>query len=289
MNDAHTSVYPFDVSQLEGGAITADMQHRNVELTSAAQDNANTAAAAAGGSSPAGGGRNMQPGRIMAEMSQDLHPIQEVVRDVAAATGGRTIRRTGELAAALSGIAEDGRAIYQLSFAPQGPADDQYHAITLKLAGRRGLTLRYRTGYVFAKEPATLKERFQAAVWRPLDVSEIGVKVDVAPSGASAAVKVNITATDLEMQQQAGRWMDRLDIFFIQRDDAGLHARLDGQTLGLRLKPATYQNLLPQGVPFERAVELQPGMATLRVLVVDENSGRMGSVTIPSAAMRTSP
>jgi hypothetical protein len=37
----------------------------------------------------------------------------------------------------------------------------------------------------------------------------------------------------LDLQQQAGRWMDKLDIFFIQRDDAGLHARVEGQTLGL--------------------------------------------------------
>ncbi len=288
MNDAHTSVYPFDVSQLEGGAITADIQHRNVELTPAAQDNAATAASA-GGPAAAGGGRNMQPGRITAQMSQDLHPIQGVVRDVAAATGGRTIRRTGDLAAALSGIAEDGRAIYQLSFSPQGEADGQYHAITVKLTGRRGLTLRYRTGYLFAKEPVTLKDRFQAAVWRPLDVSEIAISADVTPSGTGTAVKVKIAATDLQMVQGAGRWMDALDIFFIQRDDAGLHAHVEGQTLGLRLKPATYQNLLPQGVPFEHAVAMKPGMASLRVLVVDENSGRMGSVTIPSAVMRAAP
>jgi hypothetical protein len=59
--------------------------------------------------------------------------------------------------------------------------------------------------------------------------------------------------------------------------------------LGLRLKPATYQNLLPQGIPFEHAVELQSGMGSLRVLVVDENSGRMGSVTLPSSVMRAGP
>jgi len=52
------------------------------------------------------------------------------------------------------------------------------------------------------------------------------------------------------MEQQAGRWMDKLDIFFIQRDDAGLHARVEGQTLGLRLKSQTYQRLLTTGVPF---------------------------------------
>ena len=260
MNDAHTAVYPFDVSQLEGAAITADMQHRNVELTQASADNAATAASA-GGPGQAAGGRNMQPGRITAEMSQDLHPIQGTIRDVAAATGGRTIRRTGELASALSGIVEDGRAIYQVSFSPPGPADDQYHAITLKLAGRRGITLRYRTGYLFAKEPQSLKDRFRAAIWRPVDTSEIGVSADVAPVGTVAQLKLNIAAADLEMQEQSGRWMDKLDMFFIQRDDAGLHAQVEGQTLGLRLKSSTYQNVLSKGIPFERTLEVRPGTA----------------------------
>jgi VWFA-related protein len=288
MNDAHAAVYPLDVSQLEGGAIGADIQHRNVELTQAAADNA-AAAAAAGGPAQSSGAHNMQPGRITAEMSQDLHPIQGPIREVAAATGGRTIWRSGDLAAALHGIVEDGHATYQLSFSPQGQADDQYHTIVVKLTGRRGLSLRYRTGYLFQKEPATLKDRFQQAMWRPLDVSEIAVSADVEPSGGGASVRVNIAAGDLEMEQLGGRWTDKLDIFFIQRDDAGLHAHLEGQTLGLKLKSSTYQNILPKGVPFERAVELRPGMASLRVLVVDENSGRMGSVTIPSLAMRVNP
>jgi hypothetical protein len=142
---------------------------------------------------------------------------------------------------------------------------------------------------VFAREPQTLKDRFQAAIWRPVESSEIGVTAEVAPVGAVAQLKVNIAAADLGMQEQAGRWMDKLDIFFIQRDDAGLHAHVEGQTLGLRLKSSTYQNVLSKGVPFERTVELRPGMTSVRVLVMDENSARMGSITIPSAALRAKP
>jgi hypothetical protein len=100
-----------------------------------------------------------------------------------------------------------------------------------------------------------------------------------------ANVKLNIAAADLGVEQRGGRWMDKLDIFFIQRDDAGIHAQVEGQTLGLRLKSSTYQNLLPNGVPFEHFVRLRPGTASLRVVVVDENSGRMGSVTIPAASL----
>jgi hypothetical protein len=219
-------------------------------------------------------------------MQQDMHPIQGPIRMVADATGGRIIRRAGDLSAALNGVVEDGHATYMVSFAPQGPADDQYHALQVKLAGQhKGLTLRYRTGYLYVKEPASLKDRFQQAVWRPLDVSEIAVTADCLPDVPGTKIKLNVAASDLGLEQRAGFWMDKLDLFFIQRDDAGLRAQVEGQTLGLRLKPATYQSLLAAGVPFEHSLELKKGMGSVRVLVVDENSGRMGSVTIPAPAL----
>jgi hypothetical protein len=209
---------------------------------------------------------------------------------VADATGGRIIRRAGDLAAALTGVVEDGHATYLVSFSPQGPADDQYHNITVKLAGKHNVqTLRYRTGYLYSKEPVSLRDRFQQAVWRPQDVSEIAVSADTTPKSPGADVKLDIVAADLGLQQRGGLWMDKLDIFMIQRDDAGIKAQVEGQTLGLRLKPATYQNLLSSGVPFECVVQMHPGMASLRVLVVDENSGRMGSVTIPGPALAATP
>jgi VWFA-related protein len=283
MNDAHVAVYPFDVSQLETAAITADMQHRNVELTQAAMDTATVPGS--GGAVP----RNSAPGRITAEMDQDLHPIQGPIRQVADATGGRTIRRSGDLANQLNQIVAEGHTTYMIGFHPDVPADDKYHILMVKLTGKHGLTLRYRTGYMYAKEPSSLRERFQQAVWRPTDANEVAVTAGVDAMKPGAYLKINIAASDLGLEQRGGRWMDKLDIFFIQRDDAGIHAQVDGQTLGLRLRSATYQNLLPTGVPFEHLVRLKPGTASLRVLVVDENSGRMGSVTIPGSALSPSP
>lgn len=279
MNDAHVAVYPFDVSQLEVQTVSADIQHRNVELTPAVAEMATM-----GGSS--GPARNMTDGRITAEMHQDMHPIQPSIRQVADATGGRAIRRAGDLAAELSGIVEDGHAAVRVSFSPQGPADGQYHNLTVKLTGKqRGLTVRYRTGYLYTKEAGTLKERFQQAVWLPVDANQVAVTAKIVSMDAGADVKIEIAAGDLGLAESAGRWMDKLDIFFIQRDDAGLRAQIEGQTLGLRLKSSTYQNLLSSGVPYERFVQMKPATASLRVLVVDENTGRIGSVTIPTSAL----
>jgi VWFA-related protein len=288
MNEAHAAIYPVDASGLEGGGVTADLQHSSIELEQAAADNAATAASAgaAGGSgSVARGNRDTGTGRLSAQLSQDAHAIQGVIRNVASATGGQVVGRTSDLAAALATISVDGRATYELTFAPQGSADDRYHALTLKVAGRKGVTLRYRTGYLFAGEPTTLKDRFRDALWRPADSSDIGITASVEPAAAEGQLRLKIAASDLALRQQDGRWMDKLDIFLVQRDDAGVRAQLDGQTLGLRLLQSTYQKALGDGIPFERSVEMRPGMASVRVLVVDENSGRIGSVTVPATAL----
>jgi len=275
MNDAHVAVYPFDVSQLETAAIAAETQHRNVML-----DPTNPGA----GSMPS----NSTGGRIKAEMLQDIHPIQWPVRQVAEATGGRTIRRSGDLAAALSEIVEDGRGSYLLSFSPDQAADGQYHSITVKVGGKQhDLTLHYRNGYLYTKEPATLKDRFQQAVWQPMDANELTLTAKVLRMESGANIKINIATAGLNMEQLSERWVDTLDVFFIQRDDAGVHAQVEGQTLGLRLKPSTYDRLMSTGIPYEHAVQSKPDMASLRILVVDSNSGRMGSVTIPASAFST--
>jgi hypothetical protein len=80
--------------------------------------------------------------------------------------------------------------------------------------------------------------------------------------------------------------MDKLDVFLVLRDDEGSHARITGQTLRLVLKPATHERLLREGIPFDQFVEKVQGSGSVRIIVVDENSGRMGSVTLPALALQ---
>jgi VWFA-related protein len=274
MNDAHVSVYPFDASQLETQAIDPSLKNRNIQL----------APGALGPPPPQGGGA--QAGRITAEMIQDLHPIQAPIQEMARATGGRAIPRAGDMAAALNSVVEDGRATYLLSFSPDVPADDQYHLLTVKLPARRGVTLRYRTGYQYAREPATLKDRLRQAIWQSFDVTEIAVSAQAVPASTGTTLKLNIATNDLALRQQGDRWMDKLDIFLVQRDDDGLHARVTGQTLGLALKPVTYQRALEEGIPFDQLVARKEDAGTIRIVVVDENSGRMGSATAPATVLK---
>jgi VWFA-related protein len=249
LNDAHVSVYPLDAS----------FKNRNIELA---------------------------PGRGAAEMQQDLHPIQAVIQEMAKATGGSAIRPSGDITTALSSVVEDGRATYLLSFAPNTTADDQYHQLTVKLTARRGVTLRYRTGYQYTREPSTLKERFRQAIWQSFDANEIALSANPAAASSGASLKLNIATDDLSLRQQGDRWVDKLDIFLVQRDDAGFHAQITGQTLGLRLTQATYQKLLEEGLPFNQLIERIQDTGSVRIVVVDENSGWMGSVTVPVSVLQ---
>jgi VWFA-related protein len=274
LNEAHVSIYPLDASQLEAGVITADLENRLVQVRSPSL------------ADPSAPPPN-PTGRYAAEMHQDTHAIQGAFRDLAEATGGRALRRAGDIAAELNGIVGDGKAAYLLSFTPDVPPDDIYHRLTLKVTGRPGITLRYRTGYLYEREAATLKERFSRAIWQATDASEIGISATRASGGS--ALELNIAAADLDLAQQGDLRTDKLDIFLVERNDADAKAKVTGQTLGLRLKPATLEKALKDGIRFEQHLPEKSENGSLRIIVVDENTGRMGSVTVPNEGAMAKP
>lgn len=282
LNNSRVSIYPLDVSQLEAGGITADVGNRNVLAMGKSDRDKDL-------KDLGQAGNGMNPGRDIAQMQQDTHPIQGAFRDLAEATGGRALRRAGDIAGELEGIVNDGRAAFVLSFTPDQPPDNKYHLLTVKAAGRKDVTLRYRTGYEYDKEPVSLKDRFHQAIWQPTEIGDIGLTVNPSATSTGSALKLNIAARDLDLAQQDELWTDRLDVFLVQRDDEGVHGKVSGQTLGLRLKPATYQRLLSDGIPFDVNVQPRAGAGSVRIVVVDENSGRMGSVTMPAAGLEAKP
>lgn len=274
LNDAHVSVYPLDASQVGTQAVDASLKNRNIELSPSVT------------APPQAQGTEQAAGRTTAQMQQDMHPIQIAIQGMAEATGGRAFSRTGDIAEELNEVVAEGQATYLLGFTPDAPADDQYHQLTVKLIGRRGVTLRCRTGYLYSREPATLKDRFRQAIWQQKDASEIAVSASPVPASVGATLKLSIATNDLGLKEQDNRWADKLNIFLVQRDDEALDARITGQTLSLMLKPATYERLLQEGIQFDQTVRGKQDTGSVRIVVVDENSGRMGSVTVPASALQ---
>lgn len=272
LNDAHVSIYPLDASELETMATDASLQNNAIQLNAAAETlapNANGAASQTGG-------------RVQAEMQQDVRTIQPAVQHAAQATGGRAFPRAGNMIGELNSVVEAGDAAYLLSFAPDTPPDGKYHHITVTVPEKRGIKLRYRAGYLYTEEPTTLKARLQQAVWQPRDETGIGLTARWTHASEGAAISLSIAADDVSAKQQKGRWTDKLDIFLARLDATGTHANVTEKTLALNLTPATYQNLVGAGIPFAEYIDHPQATGTVRIIVVDENSGRMGSITLPA-------
>ena len=52
------------------------------------------------------------------------------------------------------------------------------------------------------------------------------------------------------------------------------------------LKPATYESMVADGFAYQRSFNLMPKVGSVRLIVFDENSGRIGSITLPVTALQ---
>ncbi len=294
LNEANVSLYPLDVSQLEAGGVGASLAGANVELNPVTNPLTEMASLPPGEQQDAQEAlvrsqRNTDPGRLTSSMQQDTHPIQGEFRDLATATGGHALRRAGDIAAELNSIVADGRATYLLSFTPDTQPDDAYHRLTVEVQGRNGIALRYRTGYFYAKEPATIKERFQQAVWQPGDINEIAITATPQRDAQGRLLRLNVAEAGLALEKEGDRWSDKLDIFLVERGDADWHAKVSGVVEALRMLPATYEQTMRDGLTFNERIPSLPAAGVVRVVIVDENSGRMGTITVQPSAFGGNP
>ena len=279
LNEAHVSIYPLDVSQLETSGVAADLGRRNINSVGQSDRDPSYGHPANAASQPGDIAPLNKPGRESAQMKADTHPIHPTFRELAEATGGRAFRRSGEIAAELNQIVADGRAAYLLAFHPDTQPDDQYHVITVK-STQPGLTLRYRTGYLYAKEAATMRDRIRQAIWDARDATDIGVQAQIASPGSNQSAKLTVSAADLALAQRAGLWTDKLHVLVVVRNDSDLRAKVTGRTLNLQLKPATYQRILKEGINIDQPFAYPQQSESVRILVIDENSGRIGAITL---------
>ena len=280
LNQAHISVYPLDASAVLVGGVDASLKNRNVELSGAISA-MGSASGGRGGRQP----RNMTNGRDLQAMQTSMFRIQEPVRRIAESTGGRAVGRASDLGHTLDTILIDTQATYMASFKPDTAPDDTFHTILLKVTGKPGVKLRYRTEYLYDKDSQDMKAKFQQAVWRPTDTPDIGLNAKVL-SHSPGKLQVMIALKDVALEQQQGRWTGKLDVYVVQRDEDMGRASSSGDRVQLALKESSYESAMKTGFAYERSLNVGPKTKSLRVIVYDENSGRFGSVTLPATALQ---
>jgi hypothetical protein len=214
--------------------------------------------------------------------------------DIAKRTGGMAFYETNDLAHAIRTAMEDSKATYTIGFYPDVvESNGKFHALKVRVAGRPDVRLRYRQGYIDSPEPSRderdRRVRLENAAWSPLDANAIGLSVKIERAPASSAgmdrVQLRVRPTDLSFTESAAARVAEADLLIVQKDERGKQLDAIEQVIRLEVNSRRYEELTRTGILLSRDYTLDRNTHSLRVVVSDVHSDRLGSISIPRAAL----
>ena len=211
----------------------------------------------------------------------------ETQNTLAEQTGGRVFRNTNDLTGAIQAAIEDSSSHYTLGFyLDQKKLDGKFHTIQVKV-GRAGARVRTRTGY-YALDAATWSKKQQEAAHAPrlagmaaTGVLLVAQALQPKAQGQPALVEIVLDASTVSF----GSNPDDTHSVDLQFEVAALKAdgkpeHTETRTATADLKDATYRQFVRTGIPMKVDMPLPVGRHLLRVTVVDNRTGHVGSVDV---------
>lgn len=223
--------------------------------------------------------------------SPKYHDTMNVLAD---RTGGKAYYNRNDLDGAVREVFQDTAVTYTVGFYSDHPEmDGKFREIKVKV-NKPGMNVRTRKGYfafadMKADDEKTITSEIRNAVWSPLDATAVSVnaRVDrVGPgTGDTAQVVVQIDPTTTTLNQSGDRWIGRVDVAMVFKDEEARPLMGSTETLSLNLTKDTYLKVLKTGILFRKSVPLPPKSRSLRIVVRDAPSGLSGSLTVPMSTV----
>ena len=226
---------------------------------------------------------DMMPAQSPEPMGLDT--MQKLAED----TGGQAFFNTNDLTGAIRKAVEDAEVTYTLGFyIPPEALDGKLHRLKLEVK-RPGVEVRYPRAY-FATKAATegdYRSTLSGAILNPIQSSAIGLEVRAQKATENALLLVgNVDLRNIQASQEKDFYRGAIDVHFVQQDAAGKVLRQTHHRLYLQLTDAQYSDDLKSGIYFRESVKPESGTTTLRVIVEDPATARIGSLIIPVSQIR---
>jgi len=201
-------------------------------------------------------------------------------------TGGVAFEGRNDLDDGIQAAIEDVDNGYTLGFyATQDASRAGFHKLTVR-ALRPGVNLRYKEGYYVEAPKKIGKDERKEAVAEALTalMDSTAVPIDIRASRAKGALKLRISLRPdtLALQQKGGRWQGAVEfITRFAKEDGSECATPVSRRIEFNLTERSYDAGQRGGLLLSRALEIPAKAARLRVLVRNEPSGEIGTLTIP--------
>jgi VWFA-related protein len=213
----------------------------------------------------------------------------DTMLELADRTGGRAAFNTNDLARAIRRAVDDGRVTYTLGYYPTDERQDGKFRDIKVTVDRPGVDVRARKGY-FALRPAdhsaAVRDReIRAAVWSPLEATELpfNARVDLLTDPADTVnVFIQVKAGAVAFTREGDRWKATIEAVFVESGEKGNPlGQSQLETLPLSLTEDRFRQASQQGLVFQHRVHHDAAAKVLRIIVRDEASGAIGSITVP--------
>lgn len=208
---------------------------------------------------------------------------------IATATGGLAYYNRNDIDAAIREAIDDGRVTYTLGFYQSGgDSPSRIHQLTVKVS-RPAVTLRYRTSYQIGapKLQAATAAELIAALHRPANETAIPFQVSASRRGDELNLEIKLDAASLDLVQQDGRWTARIESLAQFMTAEGKAAGTeDPLTMTLKLRQATYDTALKDGLLYRRKLGIPPGAVELRLLFANLSADKIGTFAIPLSEIK---
>jgi VWFA-related protein len=219
---------------------------------------------------------------------------QDSLRLLSDETGGIAAVNSNDFASAFDRIRSDNSNYYVLGYYPTNERrDGKFRKIDVKVS-RPGVEVRFRQGYMAPHGKAAAAAVPDATEGTPLVLRELlgsplpipGLRISATAaafkgSGANASVNLVVQADgrDLAFKEKDGKFEETLDMAVIAVDESNGKAQGGlNHVLKMPLLPATYQQVVRNGLRITTRMDLPPGRYQLRIGIVESNDKRTGSV-----------
>lgn len=269
LSDGQVSVYPVDARGLIGSP-----------LYNAA--NAISGQGVMGGLGMQGEGKQ----------AEELFQAHASMLDIADKTGGKAYYNRNDIDNALGDGIRDGSTYYVLGYYPENKKwDGRFRKIQIKTR-RKGINLRYRTGYFavdreadMARHPDRKDVDYNLALSMDSPIfSALLFKAEINPPAADSTTVYLRYAIDPESIQfipdAEGLQRAQVDcaVRAFSSNDMDNPVKTEGTKVNAALKPDAFAKIKAKFFPCELKVDLPPGHYFLRLAVRDNGSGSVGSV-----------
>jgi hypothetical protein len=211
---------------------------------------------------------------------------QETMEEVAAETGGKAYINQNEIQNGIALAVNDDKASYQVGYYPENKKwDGKYRNIKVKLA-QSDTQLRYRKGY-FAVDTAPAKnvnfeQDVSAALQFNAPITQISFMAQSKPMDpGKMRVVFLVDAHTLTAEDAGGNKKLNMSLYACVFDQSGKMLTSRSTKVDRAFDATTYQQIAEKGMMVPIDVDVPKGGTELRLAVLDNKTGYIGTVSGP--------